>query len=59
MIESIHRTKEEAVAAAVAASIAEGPSGVIVVHEQPCEIAGDDEATCTCQPTTLQLGALA
>jgi hypothetical protein len=59
VIESIHRTKDEAISAAVIASMEQGPDGVVVVHEQPCQIAGDNEATCTCQPTTLQLGALA
>lgn len=59
MIESTHKTQDEATAVAIAACTAEGPGGVVVVHRQTCKMAGDDESTCTCTPTTLQLGARA
>lgn len=56
MIESVHASQDEAIAAAIAASKEQGPDGVVVAHERDCKIIGCDESTCSCHPMTLQLG---
>lgn len=60
MSTGIYPTQDEAIAAAIAASVADGLGGVVIVHERACAMSSDDEETaCTCAPVTLQLGAQA
>lgn len=60
MSDSIYPTQDEAIAAAIAASVEDGLGGVVVVHERSCAMSSDAiDVDCTCAPVTLQLGASA
>lgn len=60
MSDSIHPTQDKAIAAAIAASVADGLGGVVIVHDRACAMSSDViDVDCTCAPVTLQLGASA